>query len=210
MILLFQFFQVCKIIGFVPALLEIVMQNEHPMPIRQATVVYLKNFITKNWVEKDADGHLPQMEFAIHEQDKDMIRSRIVEALVLAPELIRSQIATCIYNIIKSDFPGRWPQIVDKIQLFLQSSNDYNNWSGAIACLYQLVKNYEYKKADERAPLDEAMNLLLPLIYELMVHLIQKCEQTSECILLQKNTLKIYYTLIQVSRVFFFFIKLNK
>lgn len=176
------------------------------MPVRQAAVVYLKNFISKNWVEKDADGHLPQMEFAIHEQDKDIIRGRIVEALVQAPELIRSQIASCIYNIVKSDFPGRWPQIVDKIQLFLHSnvvSNDYNNWSSAIVCLYQLVKNYEYKKADERAPLDEAMNLLLPLIYDLMVHLLQKCDQTSECVLLQKNILKIYYTLIQVSKVFF-------
>ena len=31
-------------------------------------------------------------------------------------------------------------------------------------CLYQLTKNFEYKKAEERKPLTEAMNLLLPQV----------------------------------------------
>lgn len=183
------------------------MQNELQLPFRQATVVYMKNFITKNWAEKEVDGHSGQMEFAIHEQDKIVVRENIVDALVLAPDLIRSQISTCIYHIIKSDFPGRWPQIVNKIQQFLQTT-DYNSWSGAILCLYQLVKNYEYKKADERAPLDEAMNILLPLMYGSMGILIKSNEQTNDRILLEKNTLlqknilKIYHTLIHVSNLY--------
>ena len=42
-------------------------------------------------------------------------------------------------------------------------------WLGALVCLYQLVKNYEYKKSEERKPLSEAMNLLLPQIYQIIV-----------------------------------------
>jgi hypothetical protein len=42
-------------------------------------------------------------------------------------------------------------------------------WLGALLCLYQLVKNYEYKKCEERKPLSEAMNLLLPQIYQIIV-----------------------------------------
>lgn len=144
-----------------------------------------------------------QIEFSIHEQDRSLVRQNIVESLIQSPEMLGNRniyihVATSIYHIIKCDFPGRWPDIVEKISVFLRNG-DYQSWTGAILCLYQLVKNYEYKKADERAPLDEAMNLLLPMIYDLMVNLMQSSEQTSECVLLQKNILKIYYTLVQVS-----------
>lgn len=110
-------------------------------------------------------------------------------------------LATCIYHIIKCDFPGRWPEVVEKIRVFLENG-EYNSWTAAVLVLYQLVKNYEYKKADERAPLDDAMKILLPIIYELISNLLQHSEQTEQNVLLQKNILKIYYTLIQVS--FFF------
>jgi hypothetical protein len=43
---------------------------------------------------------------------------------------------------------------------------------GALLCLYQLVKNYEYKKCEERKPLSEAMNLLLPQIYQIIVQVL--------------------------------------
>lgn len=193
----------CKIIGFAPSLLQIVVQNEVPLPVRQATAIYVKNFITRYWLEKEVEGNAGQMEFSIHEQDRTLVRNNIVESLIQAPGVLSNRniyihISTCVYHIIKCDFPGRWPQIVEKISVFLQN-RDYNSWSGAVLCLYQLVKNYEYKKADERGPLDDAMNLLLPMIYDLMVNLMQSTEQTEECVLLQKNILKIYYTLIQVS-----------
>ena len=66
-----------------------------------------------------------------------------------------------------------------------------------MVCLYQLVKNYEYKKADERTPLTEAMNLLLPMLYQLMVNLMTDASEQS--VLLQKQILKIYHALTQVS-----------
>lgn len=180
-------------------MLQIVVQSDITLPVRQATAIYLKNFITRSWLEKDVDG--AQMEFSIHEQDRTLVRNNIVESLIQSPEMLNNRniyihIATCIYHIIKCDFPGRWPEVVEKIRMFLQNG-DYNSWTGAVLVLYQLVKNYEYKKADERGPLDEAMNILLPIIYDLMVNLMQHNEQTEQNVLLQKNILKIYYTLIQ-------------
>lgn len=189
-------FQIHKIIGFVPTLLQIVMQNDLEMPVRQAAAVYLKNVIWNNWLEKEAKGNNVQLEFSIHEQDRGLVRDTIVDALIHAPEMIRAQLATCILQIVKSDFPGRWTQIVDKISIYLQN-RDFNGWSGALMCLLQLVKKYEYKKADERTPLNEAMNLLLPMVYQLMVSLLAS-DQTEECVLLQKHILKIFHTMIQV------------
>lgn len=62
-------------------------------------------------------------------------------------------------------------------------------------CLYQLVKNFEYKKAEERGPLHEAMNLLLPQVYQLVARLLP--DPSEHAVLLQKEALKIYFALTQ-------------
>ena len=81
--------------------------------------------------------------------------------MVGAPDIIRIQLAVCVSQIVKHDFPRRWPQIVDKIFINLQNP-DPSGWLDSLLCLYQLVNNYEYKKAEERGPLKDAMKMLLP------------------------------------------------
>lgn len=121
------------------------------------------------------------------------VRDSIVEAIVKAPEVIRIQLSVCISMIIKHDFPHNWPQVVDQIYNYLQTEAD--NWPGALTCLYQLVKNYEYKKVEDRAPLNDAMNLLLPLIYKIIASYIP--DQTAKMTEVKKAILKIYYALTQ-------------
>lgn len=167
--------------------------NDVDMPVRQAGAIYLKNLVTQSW--SDRDGELGQpLPFSVHEQDRAMIRDSIVDAVVHAPELIRVQLAVCVSNMVKHDFPGRWTQIVDKISIYLQNP-DANGWPGVLLCLYQLVKNFEYKKPEERGPLNEAMNLLLPMIYQLCVRLMP--DPSEQSVLLQKQVLKIYFALTQ-------------
>ena len=159
--------QVHKIIGFCPGLLQVVMTNTVDSAVRQAGVIYFKNLVSQSWVAKEAPDSTtvnPELTFSIHEQDKALVRENIVQATVQAPEVIRIQLALCISMIIKHDFPHKWPQVVDQIHIQLQQPEP-QSWLGALMCLYQLVKNYEYKKKEERAPLNDAMNLLLPMIY---------------------------------------------
>lgn len=187
-----QLNQIHKIIGFAPTLLQVVITSEVDMPVRQAGAIYLKNLITSNWVDRETDN--AALQFSIHEQDRAMIRNAIVDAVVMAPELIRVQLAVCISNIVKHDFPGRWTQIIDKITIYLQNP-DASCWPGVLLALYQLVKNFEYKKAEDRGPLHEAMNLLLPMIYQLIVRLLPDASEQS--VLLQKQILKIFFALTQ-------------
>jgi len=64
------------------------MQNDLDMPVRQAGAIYLKNLVTQNWHDRESEaGHV--MVYAIHEQDRAMIRDTIVEAIVHAPDIIR-------------------------------------------------------------------------------------------------------------------------
>lgn len=190
-----QLNQIHKIIGFVPTLLQVVMMNDIDMPVRQAGVIYMKNFIMSYWGDKEPEAGQPPP-FNIHEQDRAMIRDAIVDAVVHAPDLIRCQLALCMNHIIKHDFPGRWTGIVDKVSIYLQNP-DTGSWMGALLSLYQLVKNYEYKKMSERGPLNEAMLMLLPMIYERCFHLLNDPSEYS--VSLQKLTLKIYYAFIQYS-----------
>lgn len=173
------------------------MQNGVDIPVRQAGAIYLKNTICSSWQEEEVEPGKPLV-FSIHEQDRGMVRDSIVDAIVLAPEPIRVQLCVCINTIIKHDFPNRWTQVVDKISIYLQN-NDPNGWMGALLCLYQLVKNYEYKKLNERLPLTEAMQLLLPMMYNLMVNLLKRDPLTDndQFVVLQKLLLKIYYALTQ-------------
>ncbi|XP_069686580.1 importin-7 isoform X4 [Periplaneta americana] len=190
-----QLSQIHKIIGFAPSLLQVVMLSDVDMPVRQAGVIYLKNLVTQHWADREVEPGQP-LPFSIHEQDRAMIRDAIVDAVVHAPDLIRIQLAVSVSNIVKHDFPGRWTQIVDKISIYLQNP-DAAGWTGALMCLYQLVKNFEYKKPEERGPLNEAMNLLFPMMYQLCVRLLP--DQSEQSVLLQKQILKIYFALTQYS-----------
>lgn len=188
-------FQIHKIIGFAPSLLQVVMLNEVRIPLRQAGAIYLKNLITSGWHDKDIEEGEP-VPFSIHEQDRAMVRDIIVDAIVQAPDIIRVQLCVCLKTIIKHDFPTRWTQIVDKIHIYLQNP-DANSWMGALLCLYQLIKNYEYQQAEKRAPLIEAMNLLLPMMYNLIVNL--QTDLSVESVLIQKQILKCFFGLVKVS-----------
>ena len=133
--------QIHKIIGFAPTLLQVIMSQEFDMPVKQSGVVYLKNMVNGSWEDKETETGKP-IPFSIHEQDRAMIRDAIIDAIVHSPELIRNVLAVILNHIIKNDFPGRWTGIVDKINVFLQSS-DPQIISGALLCFHSLVKVYE-------------------------------------------------------------------
>jgi len=196
-----------KIIGFCPALLQVVMTVEVDMAVRQAGVIYFKNLVTNYWVAKEQakDKDIPaplqptNTAFSVHEQDRAMIRDTMVDAVVAAPDVIRIQLLVCCKAIIKHDFPGAWSGLVDKVALQFQTG-DPNATQGGLLILYQLVKNYEYKKKEERTPLDEVMKYLLPQLVELF----RKCEATEgaadatgNASLMRKTILKIFYAFTQ-------------
>ncbi|XP_054164898.1 importin-7-like isoform X2 [Oppia nitens] len=191
--------QVHKIIGFVPSILQVVMDSNVEMPVRQASAIYMKNQVVTNWADKPTPPPgqpTGQMVYSIHEQDRGVIREQIVEAIVLAPDLLRVHLATCVNHMIKHDFPGRWVTIVEKIAISLQTPEP-NRWMGALVALYQLVKNFEYKNNEDRTPLLEAMKLLAPVVYQLFVNLMP--DPSEQSVLLQKQMLKIFYALVQYS-----------
>uniref|UniRef100_F6XQ78 Importin 7 n=1 Tax=Equus caballus TaxID=9796 RepID=F6XQ78_HORSE len=182
-----------KSLNFVSTLLQITMSEQLDLPVRQAGVIYLKNMITQYWPDREtAPGDISP--YTIPEEDRHCIRENIVEAIIHSPELIRVQLTTCIHHIIKHDYPSRWTAIVDKIGFYLQSDNSAC-WLGILLCLYQLVKNYEYKKPEERNPLVAAMQHFLPVLKDRFIQLLS--DQSDQSVLIQKQIFKIFYALVQ-------------
>ncbi|CAK8692133.1 unnamed protein product [Clavelina lepadiformis] len=192
-----QLEQMHKIAGFAPLLLQLIMSEEVQMSVRQSGAIYLKNLCTQSWHDRtDRDGTPIPDVFSIHENDRAILRENIVEAIIHAPDIIRSQLTVIVNNIIKHDYPGKWPAVVDKISLHLQSDNP-RSWMGSLMTLYQLVKNYEFKKVNDRGPLIAAMKIFLPVMLQLFQRFME--DHSAASALLQKQLLKILYALIQYS-----------
>ncbi|KAM9403241.1 importin-8-like isoform 1-T1 [Salvelinus alpinus] len=185
-----------KIINFAPTLLQIIVSEQVEFPVRQAAAIYLKNMVSQYWQDREPSLGEVVFPFNIHENDRTQIRDNIVEGIIQCPESIRAQLTVCLRTIIKHDFPGRWTAIVDKIGLYLQSQNS-GSWYGSLLALYQLVKTYEYKKAEERDPLLAAMQIFLPRIQQLVTQLLP--DGTIFSVLIQKQILKIFHALVQYS-----------
>lgn len=184
--------------GFPSLLLQIVVANEVELPLRQAAVLYLKNLIIRHWNEGECplmycNTKLNTPPFNFHEEDRVLIRDSIMESTFQAPQLLCSHLGLCMNSIIRADFPNRWPQIVDKINYYLQSPNS-DHWSGALLALFQLVKRFEYT---DNLSFSDALKILLPDTYKLMIKIVGGTSDDS--LLLEKQILKIYFTLIEVS-----------
>lgn len=185
-----------KIINFAPTLLQIILSDQVEFPVRQAAAIYLKNMVSQYWQDREPQLGEVVFPFNIHENDRGQIRENMVEAIIRCPESIRAQLTVCLRAIIKHDFPGRWTGVVDKINLYLQSQNT-GSWYGSLLALYQLVKTYEFKKAEERDPLLAAMQIFLPRIQQIIIQLLS--DATFISVLIQKQILKIFHALVQYS-----------
>uniref|UniRef100_A0A8C9YYY9 Importin 8 n=1 Tax=Sander lucioperca TaxID=283035 RepID=A0A8C9YYY9_SANLU len=182
-----------KIINFAPTLLQIIVSEQVEFPVRQAAAIYLKNMVSQYWQDREPSLGEVVFPFNIHENDRQQIRDHIVEGIIRCPD---AQLTMCLRAIIKHDFPGRWTAIVDKIGMYLQSQNS-GSWYGSLLALYQLVKTYEYRKADEREPLLAAMQIFMPKIQQLISQLLP--DATIFSVLIQKQILKIFHALVQYS-----------
>lgn len=192
-----------KIIGFCPTLLEIVLHPELELHIRQAAVIYLKNNVLRFWDVRNLlsdNGQQDPSQFVIHDHDKKIITDSIVDAIVrCGQELLSVHLSSIVNMIIKSDFPHKWPGVVDKIHYYLAQTNDPSAWSGALITFYQLAKIYEYRNVNDRKPFVEALHILLPASCQRLTQLVQGDPLSEQSCRLQKQILKTFHATLQYS-----------
>ncbi|RDD37617.1 Exportin-2 [Trichoplax sp. H2] len=124
--------------GYSLLLLRLVDNNQLEMEVRIAATIAFKNFIKKNWrIIEDEPSK-------INDNDRQTVKSLIVNLMLSSPEMIQRQLSDTISIIGREDFPGNWlglmPEILEKIK-----SNNLNVINGILRTAHSLFKRYRHE-----------------------------------------------------------------
>lgn len=151
----------------------------------------LKNVVTRNWSVKEGPSVKISME------DRKVIKANLVEAIIFQPsKLIRAPLLQCIYFIAQTDFPNDWTELVPTIMTNFQS-NDQNRIYGALCCLRQIFKRYQFKRPEERLPIYALVQGTFPILLNLGQALVS--ETSNECFEMMRILIKTFFLAISMS-----------
>ncbi|GMH26704.1 hypothetical protein Nepgr_028547 [Nepenthes gracilis] len=145
-------------------LLQIVVDGNCDMAVRQVASIYFKNFIMKNW-----SPHEPGKQSNVSQNDKDMARENILVFVAQVPPLLRVQLGECLKTIIHADYPEQWPGLLHWLKHSLQDQQIY----GALFVLRILSRKYEFKSDDERTPVYLIVEETFPHLLDIFNKLVQ-------------------------------------
>lgn len=176
-------------------LLHLVHKPEVDMTIRIAGAIAFKNYIKRNWsIEEDQTDR-------IHESDRNSIKGLIVTLMLSSPEAIQKQLSDAISIIGKSDFPLKWPELIQQmVDKF--STGDFNAINGVLRTAHSLFKKYRYEfKSNELwMEIKHVLDKLAKPLTELLVATMGLAQTHANDV----NALKVIYSsLVLMCKVFY-------
>lgn len=167
-------------------LLQIIVDNNCDMGVRQVASIHFKNFVAKNW---SPDSETQQQ---ILQSDKDLVRDHILMFVTQVPPLLRVQLGECLKTIIHADYPEQWPRLLDWVKHNLQDQQVY----GALFVLRILSRKYEFKSDEERTPVYRIVDETFPHLLNIFSRLVQIVNPSLEIADLIKLICKIFWSSI--------------
>ncbi|RCH94560.1 hypothetical protein CU097_000253, partial [Rhizopus azygosporus] len=174
--------------GFLPIVLQILASEELELGARQAAAIYFKNRLNKAW-DGQRDSAVP-----INDDDRNMVKQTILQALVTAPNQVQVQLTSTLNTILTNDFPDKWPNFVSELEKFLTSTDVRLVYVGLLA-LREVVKVYQWRTSERREPFRQLVKLTFPAVQNIASSLITS--DSMEAAEMLKLALKIYHTGIQ-------------
>ncbi|POO04191.1 Coatomer beta subunit [Trema orientale] len=147
-------------------LLQIIVDNNSDMAVRQVASIHFKNFIGKNWSPLE-----PDEQQKILPSDKDLVRPHILEFVAKVPPLLRVQLGECLKTIIHADYPEQWPHLLEWVKLKLQ--HDDSQVYSALFVLRILSRKYEFKSDEDRVPVHHIVEETFPSLLNIFNKLVQ-------------------------------------
>uniref|UniRef100_A0A1I8AX63 Importin N-terminal domain-containing protein n=1 Tax=Steinernema glaseri TaxID=37863 RepID=A0A1I8AX63_9BILA len=95
--------------------LQLANTEAAPPEIRLASVVALKNYVKRNWA---GDG-----DATISDEERVQIREESLRLMFALSGNLRKQLVTIVCEIGKSDFPSKWPALVEVLSANLATQN---------------------------------------------------------------------------------------
>ncbi|KAM1087871.1 hypothetical protein EV1_013349 [Malus domestica] len=168
-------------------MLQIIVDSNCDMAVRQVGSIHFKNFIAKNWSPIDPDDQQK-----ISQSDKDVVRDHILVFVTQVPPLLRVQLGECLKTIIHADYPEQWPRLLDWVKHNLQDQQVY----GALFVLRILSRKYEFKTDEERTPVYRIVEETFPPLLNIFNRLVQIPNPSLEVADLIKFICKIFWSSI--------------
>ncbi|KAG8481268.1 hypothetical protein CXB51_026029 [Gossypium anomalum] len=168
-------------------LLQIIVDNNRDIAVRQFASIHFKNFIAKNWAPHD-----PNEQQKISPSDKDVVRDNILVYVAEVPPLLRVQLGECLKTIINADYPEHWQRLLDWVKHNLQDQLVY----GALFVLRILARKYEFKSEEERTPVQHIVEETFPHLLNIFNKLVQIDKPSVEVADLIKLICKIFWSSI--------------
>ncbi|KAI9256941.1 putative nonsense-mediated mRNA decay protein [Sporodiniella umbellata] len=174
--------------GFLPIVLQILASEGLEIGARQAAAIYFKNRLNKAW------GAERESAVPINNDDRNMVKQTILQALVTAPNQVQVQLTSTLNTILTSDFPDKWPNFVNEVEKFLTSADVRLIYVGLLA-LREVVKIYQWRTGSRREPFTQLVKSTFPAIQSIASNLI--ASDSIEAAEMLKLSLKIYHCGIQ-------------
>lgn len=156
-----------RVPGYFSSLFQVVNSKEAPLEVRQAGIIYFKNLVNKHW-ERENPTQDEATNWVIAEQDRQFVRQNLLEALVQAHPLCRSQVAESLRKISSLDFPEKLPGFLEQVAARLDASLPPDEIHGALIAIRVLTKNYEYRSSERRKGVNEILIACFPKLVPLM------------------------------------------
>uniref|UniRef100_T1HSJ8 Importin N-terminal domain-containing protein n=1 Tax=Rhodnius prolixus TaxID=13249 RepID=T1HSJ8_RHOPR len=119
-------------------LLQLINSEAIELTIRVAGAVNFKNYVKRNWAVEEGG------EDKIHEEDRVKVKALIVDSMLVAPALIQKQLSDAVSIIGKSDFPSKWPGLLQNmVEKF--ATGDFHVINGILHTAHSIFKRYRYE-----------------------------------------------------------------
>ncbi|KAL2459824.1 Importin beta-like SAD2 [Forsythia ovata] len=168
-------------------LLQIIVDGNVDMAVRQVASIHFKNFIGKNW-----SPHDPGEQSKISLSDKEVVRQNILNFVAQVPPLLRVQLGECLKTIIHADYPEQWPTLLHWVKHNMLDQQVY----GALFVLRILSRKYEFKSEEERTPVHHIVEETFPHLLNIFNRLVQIANPSIEVADLIKLICKIFWSSI--------------
>ncbi|KAI9278056.1 armadillo-type protein [Sporodiniella umbellata] len=163
--------------GFLPTVLCIQAEENYELGARQAAAIYFKNCIYSNWERE-----------SINANDKTAIRNNIFQVLMTAPPTAQIHLSASLHKILCVDFPDQWPSFMQELEKLLMSDQIRGVHVGLIG-LYELIKVFQWKAAENREPLYNIVAVVFPVMQNICLKLLEL--ESADILIL---ALKIYHS----------------
>ncbi|SCV04705.1 LAME_0H20582g1_1 [Lachancea meyersii CBS 8951] len=120
--------------GFPLTLMHVIASANLPVSTRLAGALFFKNFIKRKWVDENGT-------YLISQTDVEAVKREIVPLMIVLPGNLQVQIGEAISVIADSDFPHKWPDLLDDLIGKLSMTDMVTN-RGVLTVAHSIFKRW--------------------------------------------------------------------